>query len=129
MKTFVEFITEGASPLNKLIEAIKKDDERMVLNIVDKNEDVVNMLTKEGATPLMFATARNEKSNIMKILIEAGADIERKSKNSVTALMIAVLYGNQKNVDMLVKAGAKKVGTYTNGDSIKDVAKLTNIRL
>ena len=59
-------------------------------------------------TALMAATADNENTEVIKILLKAGADVNEKNNHGLTALMIAAL-NNQKTeiVKTLINAGAK----------------------
>jgi ankyrin repeat protein len=58
-----------------------------------------------GSTPLID-TAMGRHKEVIKILIEAGADVNVKNRDGQTALIIVVGAGDVEIVEMLVKAGA-----------------------
>ena len=54
-----------------------------------------------------MVAARNEHLNITKVLIEAGADVNKICARSETALLQFVLKGNVQGVRLLLRSGAK----------------------
>ncbi len=70
--------------------AVVKGDFEFVKKLVDMGADV-NEMSKNGMTPLMYA-ARYNKVDILKLLIENGANVKAKNpKNGFTALRYAEL--------------------------------------
>jgi ankyrin repeat protein len=68
--------------------AIHKDDPVMIKALIVKGADV-NMVDREtGETPLMFA-ARYSTSEVVGVLLDAGAEVNAKDKNGRTALFAA----------------------------------------
>ena len=64
-----------------------------------------NANTAGGTTALMLAARDAEK---VKVLIDAGADVNARGKFGFTALMVAARYrGNSESVRLLLKNGAK----------------------
>ncbi|KAI8512524.1 Multidrug resistance-associated protein 4 [Branchiostoma belcheri] len=61
---------------------------------------------KSGWTPLFRVAALNGDPQIAQLLIQAGADVNRKDKDGKTPLMIAALNGHKKLVQLLVESGA-----------------------
>ncbi len=60
-----------------------------------------------GLTPLMFAAAENEDPEVLKILLEAGADVHARTATGETALMFAARYGSSPAaLEPLLAAGA-----------------------
>lgn len=104
-----------------LINAVKGGDVEVVKYILDKNIDV-NAIGEYESTPL--STALSGKYEILKLIIENGADIpENILENAV--------YASKKNVKLLIDSGAKtelkfdkikvKDGSYKSGDyDLKD---------
>jgi len=85
-----------------LIEIIKNNDiETLKLLLQHKNLDI-NAQDKDGWTALMESTARSNKE-IVKILIDAGADVEVLNKHGSNALMMS---DNLEIVQILIDAGA-----------------------
>lgn len=73
-----------------------------------KNGANVNETNMFGVTPLMFAVGRSE-VEVVKLLIENGADISAEANGSYTPLFYAVEVNNDKTitiVDLLLDAGA-----------------------
>jgi len=66
--------------------------------VEDKNEGKVDY------TPLTVATKQSD-TEMMKILISAGADLEQTAQN-LTPLSIAIYDGSLEKIDLLVKSGA-----------------------
>ena len=59
----------------------------------------------EGNTPLVLA-ARDVKPDVLKVLIDAGADVNTANDNGVTALMNAARDEDIEKVRLLLHAGA-----------------------
>ena len=62
--------------------------------------------TPGAKTPLLYA-AREGHEQIAKLLLDAGADIEKADADGVTPLLTAVLNGNLSLAQMLIARGAK----------------------
>ncbi|MBR4625451.1 MAG: ankyrin repeat domain-containing protein [Alphaproteobacteria bacterium] len=96
--------------------------ENVSLNLVKrriKKGDDINAVepTEYGWTILGRASASTKTKNIVKYLIDAGADVNKKDKTGATALMKAGLSGDIEIVKMLIDAGADvNARTYT-GDT------------
>ena len=56
-------------------------------------------------TPLMYAVARND-IEMVKVLLELGADVNAESETGWTAVMFAIYYGWLEMAEFLVKSGA-----------------------
>lgn len=107
-----------------LINAVAGGDVDIVKYLLDKNVDV-NAVGENESTPL--STALSGKYEILKLIIENGADIpENILENAV--------YASKKNVKLLIDSGAKtdlkfdkikaKDGSFKNGDyDLKDYWK------
>ena len=66
----------------------------------------INATDETGGTPLHFVVALNEKTGVVKVLINAGADVNPRGKD-FTPLHEAALGQNAKIIKELIKAGAK----------------------
>lgn len=77
--------------------------------IIYKRKPGVNIKTKDkdGRTALMGA-AMNGHAEIVRILLDTGAEVNIKDKYGSTALMAAARYGHNEVVNLLKQAGAKE---------------------
>ncbi len=66
----------------------------------------VNARSKLGNTPLLIAAADDGTSEVVKLLIDAGADVTAADRNHATALMNAASANDLANVKMLLQKGA-----------------------
>lgn len=82
------------------------------------NPDIAELLLKEGSvvdpesvpdqnTPLALATWRNQGA-VMKVLLDANAEINHQNVGKFTALHWAAHYGHIKAIEILVERGADK---------------------
>ena len=76
-----------------------------VKSLIGKGADVNHPNEKFGWRCLHRA-ARNGFDEIMELLIDAGADVNAKGDNGVTALHLAAYYGNDSSVAFLLDKGA-----------------------
>lgn len=96
--TSKEIVTYNNTPL---CEAIIKGDLETVKKFIEYGTDVNE--TSNGLTPLMFA-ARYNKVEILKVLLEKGADKKTKDDKGNTALKYAEFSKSQEAVDYLKQA-------------------------
>ena len=86
-----------------LLEAIKFAPVKCISTLIDAGADV-NM-GGENNLPL-HCTVIHRKYEFAKRLIEAGVDVNSRSKDGRTPVLIAVEFGNKIFMDMLIDAGA-----------------------
>jgi len=60
-----------------------------------------NLRTMENATPLHWAVMRDNRIEIMQVLVDAGADVDAETDEGETAIQIAARYGYFRNVEFL----------------------------
>ena len=77
----------------------------------------MNARASNGDTALMSATRFNDKTDSVKELLAAGADINAKNRDGITALMNAAREGKTDIVNELLAAGAKVNEKDNNGKS------------
>lgn len=111
----------------ELIQCCGNNDIKRVRNILSSNpdSDVLNYRNNGGNTPLIQATTLNtalSSDKMVKLLLDAGADIEIKNKYGVTALMSAARKGYAIVVQTLLDAGADFLVTCENGERALDKA-------
>jgi len=66
----------------------------------------VNLIAEDRGSNALFDSALVRNKDIIKALIEAGADVNIQSKDGQTALIVVVGAGDEDIVELLVKAGA-----------------------
>lgn len=80
-------------------------------------------LNRPGWTPLHYA-ATGPEPKVVAMLLDRGADVEAKSPNRTTPLMMAARYGNEESVFVLLNRGAKLQSRNDAGLNASDFAKL-----
>lgn len=81
-------------------------DERTVAAILQTNAAAVNLPDDSGRTPLHDAASRNC-TNVIGVLVRAGANLEAKDQAGETPLHVAAQEGGLEAAKMLVQAGAR----------------------
>lgn len=99
-------ITYETSDVNPLCLAISKGDIDTVKQIIAYGIDV-NDTTNRGMTPLMYAAVYNQ-AEIAKLLIEKGADLDKKDKSGSTALDHAKTSGSDEVMEVLKPSKKRK---------------------
>ncbi|MDR3285711.1 MAG: ankyrin repeat domain-containing protein [Holosporales bacterium] len=93
---------------DQLFTAVERGDykkvEELILN--SENKDVL-VNAKDGWTPLHIAAARGD-TEVVQVLVGAGANKEARDRNGFTPLHIAAARGNTEVVQVLVDAGANE---------------------
>lgn len=106
-KRLVELIAAGAD--------VNESEEDTVLSTAAEfgRADMVRELLKAGADPNfggiwvpLCAAVRGKNPEVVKLLIDAKADVDAQEEEGSTALMLAAFMGNLEMVKMLVAAGA-----------------------
>jgi ankyrin repeat protein len=110
VKTLLE---KGANDLN---DADKYTRSVLSLEVGAGHLENMKMLLKRGAnpdadiqaewTPLSIATGKNESSDVIKALLDAGANVNRRDRAGATPLIVAAENGNIETVRLLVDRGA-----------------------
>ncbi len=90
-------------PTYALFLAIKDGDIQKIEQFLDTNT-TINVTFIAGQTPLHVA-ARFNKTHIVRLLLQRGADQSIRNDNGRTALHIAALCGNIETITILVAAG------------------------
>jgi hypothetical protein len=88
--------------------ALKNGHDGCAQVIINSSKDV-NLDTSDsvaGNTPLLWAVEKDCTAATIQLLVEKGADLEAKSRQGLTALMIATDQNNADKVRVLLKAGA-----------------------
>ena len=105
-----------------LMNAAARGDKEMVdLLIANKADVKINVTSKEGTVLMYAADTRKDDAadarryEIMKLLIEKGADVNAKKDDGTTALMCAAWRGKKEIVKLLIEKGAD-VNAVTTGE-------------
>jgi uncharacterized protein len=81
------------------------------------------MQDAEGRTPLHYASAHDQ-HKIVKLLLDAKADIEKTDKLENTVLHYASGYGRIDIVELLLDAGASTTAVNHTGKDALELAKM-----
>src|SRR5262245_30396781 len=87
-----------------LMDAVKAGDVARVRGLIEKHGDV-NAAQSDGTTPLHWAVDR-EQTEIVQLLIRAGANVKAANRYGATPLWLASVNGNPKTLAVLLEAGA-----------------------
>ncbi len=90
---------------NWLHNAAYANDEQSVLLLIDAGVNVHQTWWKKGFTPLCLA-CQNSHAEIVKILIDKGADLHQANKKGRTPLFIACQNDHEEIVQILIDKGA-----------------------
>ena len=112
-----QVLSTGATPL---LRASKAGDNPVAMKLLLEHGALVDLPTADGITPLMIAAGMGHGSNptrgryqtdedaveALKILLKAGADINRRATNGQTAMHAAALKGWNATIRFLAENGA-----------------------
>jgi len=99
----------------RLIDAVKSGNKAAVQTLLQQRVDV-NVTEPDGTTALHWA-ARTEDSQIVDLLIRAGARVKTANRYGATALYLASQNGNASVVEALLKAGADPNTALPDGET------------
>ena len=88
-----------------------------------ENEGDINVCTVRGRTPLWFSASGGLSDTTAYIIGLQGVNLNRKSIDGMTPLIIATINGYASCVDLLIKAGADLNATMPSGWSAIAIAK------
>lgn len=75
-----------------------------------------------GVTPLMLASG-NSTAGVLKRMLAAGTNVNKRNADGATALMYAALSGREENVRLLLVAGAVPGFKDGKGNTAQEMAK------
>lgn len=96
------FVTGFAGEIHK---AVRDGDIAKVKALLEKNPELVSASLENGMTPLLLAAPRGE-MELIKLLVDSGADVKAAYPNGFTVLDTAVYLGNKEAVKLLITKGA-----------------------
>ena len=100
----VLFLASSAVWAGELLEKVWDNDVEAVKSLLSAGADVNEADPQSGNTPLIFACRYNY-LDMARLLIDKGADVNRKAKDGSTALMMAA-YASPDMVKLLIGHGA-----------------------
>lgn len=112
--------------MNDFVWGLKNGDLDQVIEAVEKQGTDVNIAI-EGRPPLCLASDYGQ-LEIIKYLLDKGANVESTDKHGITALLAAIWEGHTQCVKVLLEAGANKNGTAPDGTSYLDAAEKDEIK-
>jgi len=95
------------NPEFKLLEAAKNGDLAIVEAILEAEPELVNCRDLDGrqSTPLHFAAGYNH-PEVVKLLLEKGANLQARDKGGLVPLHNACSYGHYEVAELLIRYGA-----------------------
>lgn len=110
-------------PLNdyRLIEAARNGNTEVVQKLLDTRANANISYYRTHSTPLTLATI-NGHGETMRILLDAGAKIDKKNGNGHTPLMLAIMYNRAPMVQILIDAKADTNKSNNQGKKALDIA-------
>jgi len=107
----------------RLVDAVKAADKTAVRALLDQRVDV-NAPQADGTTALHWA-ADGDDSEIVGLLIRAGANVKATNRYGVTPLWLACMNGNAVTIEMLLEAGAEANTVLPEGETVLMTAART----
>ncbi|XP_076640389.1 myotrophin homolog isoform X1 [Colletes latitarsis] len=114
--------------MSELVWGIKNGDLEQVRDIVENkaNDIDVNQMI-DGRTPLHYAADYGQ-SEVIRYLLEKGANVNATDKHGITTLLAAIWEGHTNCVKLLLEKGAKSDGLTPHGISYLDAAEKEEIK-
>lgn len=106
------------------VQAVRENRSQDVLQWLSDG-NFVDQKIISGMTPLMLAIAF-QSSDVVSVLLEAGASLESRNKEQRTPLMLAAEYNNVEALSMLIAAGATLESTDDAGLTALAIATDSN---
>ncbi|KAJ8683623.1 hypothetical protein QAD02_019415 [Eretmocerus hayati] len=101
-----------------LHEAVITNETEIVFNLLNSGEELnVDCRNNYGRSPIHLAASRGN-TDILKMLIDAGCDIELRDKFGMRPIHMAAWYGQQAAVNLLLEAGVQASAIDKKGRSL-----------
>ena len=119
-----------------LVQAVVDGDAATVQAVIDQGVDVNQAMTEAfgrstGATALMVAVLTAEqpsnREELVAMLLEAGAEVDKEADDGLTALRIACQNNLPSTAAQLLRAGAGPDGTASSGNPLTIAAQLGHV--
>lgn len=93
---------------DRIIAAVQSGNKKSVKEIIKQNPDIVNSIHEDAKYSILQIAIIERKTDIIKLLVKAGANVNHTDYNGRTPLHFAAHYfGSAKVVKTLLKAGAE----------------------
>lgn len=99
---------------NMLLQACKNNQKSVVLTFLKRGDVDVNKRDESGNTPLIYACLKSAR-DLVKLLLDNGADANLGNRKNRTPLHFAAESGNYQIISLLIDAGADVNCTDNNG--------------
>src|SRR5213083_3002254 len=109
-------VSVGAAGRSDVADAVMKGDKPALRALLQQKVDV-NVPQVDGATALHWAVYRDD-LDAADLLIGAGANVKTATREGVTPLAMASLYGDPAMIDKLLKAGADAAQRGPTGETM-----------
>lgn len=108
------YTVDGMNPLHILA---RFKDHATIAFFIQKGCDV-NMVNKEGNTPLMLAAGGQQNLDIFNLFFEKGSKWNHKNNEGQTALTLAIMNNSTEVATLLIGAGASVTAIDNDGNSL-----------
>ncbi|XP_014205114.1 myotrophin [Copidosoma floridanum] len=112
--------------MGELVWGIKNGDLDQVRDIFENKNINVNKMI-DNRTPLHYAADYGQKE-VVRYLLDKGADIHAKDKHGITVILAAIWEGHTDVVKLLLENGADPNGETPDGQKYLDVAEKDEIK-
>jgi ankyrin repeat protein len=104
-----EMVLQAA--IHAIFEAAMKADAGDVARRLDLQPDLLELKATPNGRSLVYAAAVNGHADVMRVLIGKGADVNSKHQGGTSPIDMAVSFGREEVVDLLLGAGAELTQT------------------
>lgn len=115
-KTSSQNPPQSGAAATALLDAAARGDLEAVQREIAGGADLNQVAPIDGSTPLIAATSF-DRAEIVRVLIEAGADLEKKKNDGATPLIVAAFLCREEVVKLLLEAGADKNARNNTGST------------
>jgi hypothetical protein len=103
--------------LHRLLQWDGKDDPEPVRRLIEANPKLVNVRLDAGGNRALHLASLYGFRQIVKLLLDAGADVRAKSRHGDTALHDAILNNHKPVAELLIAAGADLTARGSNKET------------
>ncbi|XP_052228466.1 E3 ubiquitin-protein ligase MIB2-like isoform X2 [Dreissena polymorpha] len=97
--------------------AVMRGNERIVKAIVERSPDLVILHSPVGGYNVLHVAAANDHSEVIKILLQANANVNKLSKQDFIPLHLSCKEGYFKSAKLLIEAGSQVNAEDKEGDT------------